>query len=101
MVEYKVPAIEGLHLNEGRLDVQLLGRGFAWLDTGTMDSLVEAADFVQMVEKRQGIKISAPEEIAFRYEWIDKEKLLESAARYGKSPYGKHLQAVAEGKVRG
>ena len=90
-----------MYLNEGRLDVQLLGRGFAWLDTGTMDSLVEAADFVQMVEKRQGIKISAPEEIAFRYEWIDREKLLESAARYGKSPYGKHLQAVAEGKVRG
>ena len=90
-----------MYLNEGKLDVQLLGRGFAWLDTGTMDSLVEAADFVQMIEKRQGIKISAPEEIAFRYGWIDKEKLLESAERYGKSPYGAHLKAVAEGKVRG
>ena len=99
--ELEITALNEMYLNEGRLDVQLLGRGFAWLDTGTMDSLVEAADFVQMVEKRQGIKISAPEEIAFRYEWIDKEKLLESAARYGKSPYGKHLQAVAEGKVRG
>ena len=99
--ELEITTLNEMYLNEGRLDVQLLGRGFAWLDTGTMDSLVEAADFVQMVEKRQGIKISAPEEIAFRYEWIDKEKLLESAARYGKSPYGKHLQAVAEGKVRG
>ena len=99
--ELEITTLNEMYLNEGRLDVQLLGRGFAWLDTGTMDSLVEAADFVQMVEKRQGIKISALEEIAFRYEWIDKEKLLESAARYGKSPYGKHLQAVAEGKVRG
>ena len=99
--ELEITTLNEMYLNEGRLDVQLLGRGFAWLDTGTMDSLVEAADFVQMVEKRQGIKISAPEEIAFRYEWIDKEKLLEAAARYGKSPYGKHLQAVAEGKVRG
>ena len=99
--ELEITTLNEMYLNEGRLDVQLLGRGFAWLDTGTMDSLVEAADFVQMVEKRQGIKISAPEEIAFRYEWIDKEKLLESAVRYGKSPYGKHLQAVAEGKVRG
>ena len=99
--ELEITTLNEMYLNEGRLDVQILGRGFAWLDTGTMDSLVEAADFVQMVEKRQGIKISAPEEIAFRYGWIDKEKLLESAARYGKSPYGKHLQAVAEGKVRG
>ena len=99
--ELEITTLNEMYLNEGRLDVQILGRGFAWLDTGTMDSLVEAADFVQMIEKRQGIKISAPEEIAFRYEWIDKEKLLESAARYGKSPYGKHLQAVAEGKVRG
>ena len=99
--ELEITTLNEMYLNEGRLDVQILGRGFAWLDTGTMDSLVEAANFVQMIEKRQGIKISAPEEIAFRYEWIDKEKLLESAARYGKSPYGKHLQAVAEGKVRG
>ena len=90
-----------MYLNEGKLDVQLLGRGFAWLDTGTIDFLIEAASFVQMVEKRQGIKISAPEEIAYRYGWIDREKLLESAERYGKSPYGQHLKAVAEGKVRG
>lgn len=99
--ELEITTLNEMYLNEGRLDVQLLGRGFAWLDTGTMDSLMEAAGFVQMIEKRQGIKISAPEEIAFRYEWIDKEKLLESAARYGMSPYGKHLQAVAEGKIRG
>lgn len=98
--ELEITTLNEMYLDEGKLDVQLLGRGFAWLDTGTMDSLVEAADFVQMIEKRQGIKISAPEEIAYRYEWIDKEKLLESATRYGKSPYGKHLQAVAEGRVR-
>ena len=99
--ELEITTLNEMYLNEGKLDVQLLGRGFAWLDTGTMDSLVEAADFVQMIEKRQGIKISAPEEIAFRYGWIDKEKLLVSAERYGKSPYGQHLKAVAEGKVRG
>jgi glucose-1-phosphate thymidylyltransferase len=80
--------------------VQLLGRGFAWLDTGTMDSLIEAADFVRMIEQRQGITISAPEEIAFVYQWITKEKLLEAAQQYGKSPYGAHLKSVAEGKVR-
>ena len=80
--------------------MQLLGRGFAWLDTGTMESLVEAADFVHMIEKRQGIKISAPEEIAFKYGWIDRDTLLESAERYGKSPYGQHLKNVADGKLR-
>lgn len=80
--------------------MQLLGRGFAWLDTGTMDSLVDAADFVRMIEKRQGIKISAPEEIAFRNGWISREKLLESASRYGKSPYGEHLKRVAEGRIQ-
>lgn len=98
--ELEITTLNEMYLNEGLLDVQLLGRGFAWLDTGTMDSLVEAADFVQMVEKRQGIKISAPEEIAYKNNWIDKEKLLESAASYGKSPYGAHLKAVADGKVR-
>ena len=99
--ELEITTLNEMYLNEGILDVQLLGRGFAWLDTGTMDSLVEAATFVQMIEKRQGIKISAPEEIAFRYGWIDKEGLLNSAEKYGKSPYGQHLKAVAEGKVRG
>ena len=98
--ELEITTLNEMYLNQGELDVQLLGRGFAWLDTGTMDSLVEAADFVQMVEKRQGIKISAPEEIAYKNGWITKEKLLESAERYGKSPYGAHLKAVAEGKVQ-
>ena len=98
--ELEITTLNEMYLNEGRLDVQLLGRGFAWLDTGTMDSLLEAADFVQMIEKRQGIKISAPEEIAYKYNWIDKEQLLEAAIRYGKSPYGRHLKAVADGKLR-
>ena len=98
--ELEITTLNDMYLKKGELDVQLLGRGFAWRDTGTMDSLVEAADFVRMVEKRQGIKISAPEEIAYKNGWITKEKLLESAARYGKSPYGAHLSAVAEGKVR-
>ena len=82
------------------MDVQLLGRGFAWLDTGTFNSLLDAANFVETVEKRQGITISAPEEIAYVNGWIGKEKLLESAASYGKSPYGDHLKAVANGRVR-
>ncbi len=98
--ELEITTLNDMYLKRGVLDVQLLGRGFAWLDTGTMDSLVDAADFVRMIETRQSIKISAPEEIAYRNEWISKEKLLESAERYGKSPYGHHLKAVAEGKVR-
>ena len=98
--ELEITTLNSMYLQEGRLDVQLLGRGFAWLDTGTVDSLVDAADFVRMIENRQSIKISAPEEIAFRNKWISKDKLLESADRYGKSPYGKHLRAVAEGRVR-
>ena len=98
--ELEITTLNEMYLNDELLDVQLLGRGYAWLDTGTMDSLVEAAEFVQMISKRQSITISAPEEIAYINEWIDKEKLLESAARYGKSPYGAHLKAVAEGKVR-
>ena len=98
--ELEITSLNDLYLQDGKLDVQLLGRGFAWLDTGTMDSLVDAADFVRMVEKRQGIKISAPEEIAYKNGWITKEKLLESAQRYGKSPYGPHLKQVAENKIR-
>ena len=98
--ELEITTLNDMYLRQGDLDVQLLGRGFAWLDTGTMDSLVEAADFVRMVEKRQGIKISAPEEIAYKNGWITKEKLMESAERYGKSPYGAHLKAVAEGRLR-
>lgn len=98
--ELEITTLNDMYLKQGMLDVQLLGRGFAWLDTGTMDSLVEAADFVRMIEQRQSIKISAPEEIAYRNGWITREKLLASAKRYGKSPYGHHLKAVAEGKVR-
>ena len=97
--ELEITTLNDMYLKQERLDVQRLGRGFAWLDTGTMDSLVEAADFVQMIQKRQSVVISAPEEIAFVNQWITKEKLLESAERYGKSPYGAHLKAVAEGKV--
>lgn len=98
--ELEITTLNAMYLEDRKLDVQLLGRGFAWLDTGTMESLVDAADFVRMIEKRQGVKISAPEEIAYKNGWISKAKLLESAARYGKSPYGQHLKAVAEGKVR-
>ena len=97
--ELEITTLNAMYLEEGKLDVQLLGRGFAWLDTGTMDSLVDAADFVRMIEKRQGIKISALEEIAYRSGWISKDELLQSAERYGKSPYGAHLKAVADGKV--
>ena len=81
-------------------DVKLLGRGFAWLDTGTMQSLLQAAEFVEMIQSRQGITIFATDEIAFINGFIRKENLLESAKAYGKSPYGAHLKAVAEGKVR-
>ena len=98
--ELEITTLNDMYLKKDTLDVQLLGRGYAWLDTGTMDSLVDAADFVRMIEQRQGIKISAPEEIAYRNGWIDKQTLLASAERYGKSPYGMHLKAVAEGRVR-
>ncbi len=97
--ELEITTLNDMYLKQERLDVQLLGRGFAWLDTGTMDSLVEAANYVQIISKRQNIVISAPEEIAFKSGWINKDELLNSADRYGKSPYGAHLKAVAEGKV--
>ena len=98
--ELEITTLNELYLHEGLLDVQLLGRGFAWLDTGTMDSLLEASEFVGMIQKRQSVVISAPEEISYKYGWIDKEKLLEAAELYGKSPYGAHLRSVAEGKIR-
>lgn len=98
--ELEITTLNEMYLNDSLLDVQLLGRGFAWLDTGTMDSLVDASDFVRMVENRQGIKISALEEIAYLKGWISKDKLLESALKYGKSPYGEHLKRVAEGKIQ-
>ena len=98
--ELEITTLNDLYLQQKNLNVQLLGRGFAWLDTGTMDSLLDAAAFVQMIEHRQGVTISAPEEIAYINQWITKEKLMDSAARYGKSPYGEHLKAVAEGRVK-
>ena len=98
--ELEITTLNAMYLERRRLDVQLLGRGFAWLDTGTMESLLDAADFVRMVEKHQGVKISAPEEIAYKNGWIAKETLLAAAQRYGKSPYGEHLKAVAEGRIR-
>ena len=98
--ELEITTLNEMYLQDGLLDVQLLGRGFAWLDTGTMASLLQAANFVEMVQTRQGITISAPEEIAYINGFIDKEKLQESAKAYGKSPYGEHLKAVAEGKVK-
>ena len=98
--ELEITDLNRMFLELGELDVKLLGRGFAWLDTGTMDSLIEAGEFVQMVEKRQGIKISAIEEIAYKNGWITKEKLIESAEKYGKSTYGAHLKKVAEGLVQ-
>ncbi len=98
--ELEITTLNDMYLSDGLLDVQLLGRGFAWLDTGTMKSLLDAANFVEMIQSRQGIAISAPEEIAYVNGFIGKEKLLESAKAYGKSPYGEHLKAVAEGKVR-
>ena len=98
--ELEITDLNRFYLEDGTLNVQLLGRGYAWLDTGTMDSLVDAADFVRTIETRQGSQIAALEEIAFNEGWIDRETLLQSAQRYGKSPYGQHLMHVAEGKIR-
>ena len=98
--ELEITDLNRFYLEDGTLNVQLLGRGYAWLDTGTMDSLVDAADFVRTIETRQGSQIAALEEIAFTEGWIDRETLLQSAQRYGKSPYGQHLMHVAEGKIR-
>lgn len=98
--ELEITDLNRMYLEDGTLNVQLLGRGYAWLDTGTMDTLVEAAEFVQVIEQRQGIMISAPEEIAYRHGWITRKELLKSADTYGKSPYGEHLHRVADGKIR-
>lgn len=98
--EVEITSLNEMYLNEDNLNVQLLGRGYAWLDTGTMHSLVEASNYVKMVEERQGVSVSAPEEIAYIHGWIDKDTLLKAAKHYGKSPYGQHLKSVAEGKLR-
>ena len=97
--ELEITTLNEMYLEDGLLDVKLLSRGFAWLDTGTMQSLLQAAEFVEMIQGRQGIMISAPEEIAYINGFIDKDKLMKSALAYGKSPYGDHLKAVAEGKI--
>ncbi|MDY4255389.1 MAG: glucose-1-phosphate thymidylyltransferase RfbA [Oscillospiraceae bacterium] len=98
--ELEITDLNRMYLEEGVLNVQLLGRGYAWLDTGTMDSLVDASDFVRTIEVRQGTQIAALEEIAYNEGWIDRDTLLESAERYGKSSYGQHLKQVADGKIR-
>ena len=98
--ELEITTLNELYLKQDILDVKLMSRGYAWLDTGTMDSLVDAADFVRTIETRQSAQIAALEEIAYTKGWIDKDTLLKSAKRYGKSPYGQHLKNVAEGKIR-
>ena len=98
--ELEITSLNEMYLDDDNLRVQLLGRGYAWLDTGTMQSLVDASNFVKMTEERQGVSISAPEEIAYVHGWINEDQLREAAKHYGKSPYGKHLRSVAEGKLR-
>lgn len=97
--ELEITSLNALYLADGTLNAKVLGRGFAWLDTGTMESLMEAANFVQLIEKRQSVKIAALEEIAYTRGWITRDTLLQSAQRYGKSPYGEHLRRVAEGRI--
>lgn len=97
--ELEITALNDLYLRDGSLQAKVMGRGFAWLDTGTMDSLIDAANFVQLIEKRQSVKIAALEEIAYTKRWISRETLLAAAERYGKSPYGEHLKRVAEGRI--
>ncbi len=97
--ELEITDINQLYLQNGDLDIKLMGRGFAWLDTGTVESLMDAANFIRTIERLQGIKISAPEEIAYNMHWISREALLRSAEKYGKSSYGQHLRSVAEGKI--
>lgn len=99
--ELEITDLNREYLENGELDVKLLGRGYAWLDTGTMDSLIDAGDFVRTIQNQQGIRISAPEEIAYRKGWIGKDKLIESAEKYGKSDYGKYLKLVATDDMLG
>ena len=97
--ELEITDLNRIYLEKGNLNVVTLGRGYAWLDTGTMDALAEATEFIKVIGNRQGIQISAIEEIAFRNKWISQEQLIEHANKYGKSPYGAHLRKVAEGKI--
>ncbi len=98
--ELEITDLNRLYLEAGDLNVQLLGRGFAWLDTGTMESLLDASNFIQITEARQSLRICVPEEIAFINGWIDKEGLIKASEKYGKSPYGAYLRKVAEGRYR-
>lgn len=98
--ELEITDLNRMYLEDGNLNAKILGRGYAWLDTGTMETLLEASDFIHTVQHRQGVVISSPEEIAYINKWIDKETLLKSAEAYGKSPYGEHLNSVAQGKLR-
>lgn len=97
--ELEITTLNQMYLEKELLDCDIMGRGFSWLDTGTMDSLMQAAGFIQTIQNMQGIIVASPEEIAYRYRMISKEQLLESAEKYGKSPYGQHLKRVADGKM--
>lgn len=97
--ELEITTLNQMYLEKDLLDCDIMGRGFSWLDTGTMDSLMQAAGFIQTIQNLQGIVVSSPEEIAYRYKMIDKDQLLAAAEKYGKSPYGRHLRAVADGKM--
>lgn len=97
--ELEISTLNQMYLEKGLLDCEIMGRGFSWLDTGTMDSLMQAASFIQTIQNMQGIIIASPEEIAYRYRMINKEQLLDVAEKYGKSPYGQHLHKVADGSL--
>ena len=97
--ELEITTLNQMYLEKDVLDCDIMGRGFSWLDTGTMDSLMQAAGFIQTIQNMQGIIVASPEEIAYRYKMIDKEQLLRAAEKYGKSPYGHHLRMVADGKM--
>ena len=97
--ELEITTLNDMFLKAGDLKVNVFGRGMTWFDTGTMESLLEAAEFIHMIEDRQCVIISAPEEIAYRFGWINEEQLMASAEKYGKSPYGAHLKSVADEKI--
>ena len=99
--EYEITDLNRIYLEKGDLDCQVLGRGFSWIDTGTIESMAEATNYVRSIEHIQGIRISVPEEIAFYNKWIDEKQLLETADIYGKSPYGDYLRNLAKNSIQG